>query len=76
MGVLHTVLPFLLLAGGVWAIVYWLYPYMKLNTSNPVLYTVLAIVGVFALYFLLPKLGISGFGKGIIIGDFFKLFSK
>lgn len=61
--------PLLLLAGGVWAIVYWLYPYMKLHTNNPVLYTVLVCVGVVALNVLLPKLGIKGFGKELVVSD-------
>jgi len=68
MEVLNIIVPLLFLAGGIWAIVYWLYPYMQVHTSNPILYTGLVIGGVFLVLFLFRKNG-DGLTGMFVIGD-------
>lgn len=65
MEVLNIIVPLLFLAGGIWAIMYWLYPYMQVHTSNPMLYTGLVVGGVLLVQFLFSKSG-----KGLV-GMFF-----
>jgi hypothetical protein len=68
MEVLNIIVPLLFLAGGIWAIVYWLYPYMQVHTTNPILYTGLVIGGVFLVLFLFRKNG-DGLTGMFVIGD-------
>jgi len=70
--ILHIIIPLLFLAGGIWAIVYWLYPYMKVHTSNPMLYTGLIVGGVFLVQFLFSKNG-QGLAGMFFIGDLLRL---
>jgi len=72
--ILKIVVPLLFLAGGIWAILYWLYPYMEAHTSNPVLYTILVIGGVFAVQFLFSRSGQSLAGM-FFIGDLLKIIN-
>lgn len=72
--ILHTIVPLLFLAGGIWAIMYWLYPYMQAHTSNPVLYTGLVIGGVFLVQFLFSKNG-QGLAGMFFVGDLLRLFT-
>ena len=71
-GILYTIVPLLFLAGGIWAIMYWLYPYMQSHTSNPILYTGLVIGGVFLVLFLFRKNG-DGLVGMFFIGDLLRL---
>jgi len=50
------------LVGGLLAIVYFVYPYMKSHTSNPVLYTCLLVGGVLAIQYVFSKnnVGVAG----------------
>jgi len=68
MEVLNIIVPLLFLAGGIWAIVYWLYPYMQVHTTNPILYTGLVIGGVLFVQFLFSKNG-QGLAGMFVIGD-------
>ncbi len=68
MEVLNIIVPLLFLAGGIWAIVYWLYPYMQVHTTNPILYTGLVVGGVLLLQFLFSKSG-QGLAGMFVIGD-------
>lgn len=68
MEVLNIIVPLLFLAGGIWAIMYWLYPYMQVHTSNPMLYTGLVIGGVLFVQFLFSKSG-KGLTGMFVIGD-------
>ena len=68
MEVLNIIVPLLFLAGGIWAIVYWLYPYMQVHTTNPILYTGLVIGGVFLVLFLFRKNG-DGLTGMFFVGD-------
>jgi len=68
MEVLNIIVPLLFLAGGIWAIVYWLYPYMQVHTSNPILYTGLVIGGVLLVLFLFRKNG-DGLTGMFFVGD-------
>jgi hypothetical protein len=68
MEVLNIIVSLLFLAGGIWAIVYWLYPYMQVHTSNPILYTGLVIGGVFLVLFLFRKNG-DGLTGMFFVGD-------
>ena len=62
--ILYIIVPLLFLAGGIWAIVYWLYPYMQAHTSNAILYTSLVVGGVVLVQFLFLKNG-GGFWTGV-----------
>jgi hypothetical protein len=68
MEVLNIIVPLLFLAGGIWAIVYWLYPYMQVHTTNPILYTGLVVGGVLLVQFLFSKSG-KGLVGMFVIGD-------
>jgi hypothetical protein len=68
MELLNIIVPLLFLAGGIWAIVYWLYPYMQVHTSNPILYTGLVIGGVLLVLFLFRKNG-DGLTGMFFVGD-------
>jgi len=76
MDFLHIVIPLLFLLGGIYAIVYWLYPHMQATTNNPVLYTFLVVVGVILLNATLPLIGITGFGKRLAITDLLTIFIR
>jgi hypothetical protein len=72
MEVLNIIVSLLFLAGGIWAIMYWLYPYMQVHTTNPILYTGLAIGGVFLVLFLFRKNG-DGLVGMFFVGDLLRL---
>ena len=53
--ILKIIIPLLFLAGATWAIIYYVYPYMQKNTSNPVLYTSLLIAGIILLQYIFSR---------------------
>lgn len=65
MSFLHTIIPLLFLIGVILAIIYYVYPYMKMHTSNPILYTSLLVGGIILLEYIFSR------GNQSLIGMFF-----
>jgi len=52
----------------IWATITYIYPYMKKNTSNPVLYTFLSFVALFAIIYVTRA---NTFLGAVLVNDIF-----
>ena len=55
MSFLNIIIPLFFLIGGILVIIYHVYPYMEMHTSNPVLYTSLLVGGVVLLQYIFSR---------------------
>ena len=74
MALINKIITIGFIAIGVYLIVTNVYPYMQKNTSNPELYTGLALVGLFAIIYVTR--GDLFFIRGELIGDVFGAMFK
>jgi len=72
---LRIIVPLLIVAGGIWAIVYYVYPYMKANTSHPILFTVLLVFATMLINFAFSMVKQDLLGM-FVVGDLLKIIIK
>ena len=46
MSILRIIVPLLLIGGGLYVIITWVYPHFKATTNRPILYTILLLLGI------------------------------